>query len=326
MRRRLSIVIPAYNEESGLPRLFDALERLIPRLRSEVEVIFIDNCSTDDTGLMLEGWVAAHPGSRYIRFSRNFGPSVEASLTAGFTESTGDATVVLYSDLQDPPELIIEFERLWLDEGYNVVYGLQKSRKGEPLWRRTSVKIFYSALNRYADYPVPADAGDFRLIDRRVRDILLSMDERVRYSRGLVAWIGFRQIGVPYEREGRASGRSKANVFAITRTAMTAITGFSLAPLRMLTTAGLALCGLSVVLLIGLAVMWIYGQPVPGLTTVIGLILLTSGLNFAAVGVMGEYVGRIHTEVKARPIYVVDVNRSNPRETGHFDPVPAVDQ
>lgn len=300
----LSIVIPVYNEEAALPKLFAKLMELRAQLASNMQVIFVDNCSTDSSRELILEECRVQQDYQYIRFSRNFGPTVEASITAGYRAATGDAIVVLYSDLQDPPELILDFERLWL-EGYDVVYGQQTSRNGEPLWRRTSVRIFYRRMEKMAESPVPANAGDFRLISRRVRDALLDMGETARYTRGLVAWVGYRQTAVPYARAPRDSGKSKANFFAVSRTAMTAVTSFSMGPLRMLTAVGAVMSAICFLLILGYAVMWLLGQPLPGLTTVITLILFSAGANFAALGLIGEYIGRITTEVKHRPLYIV---------------------
>lgn len=301
----LSIVIPVYNEEAALPVLFGKLEELETQLLSDLEVVFVDNCSTDTSGELIKEQCRQNETYSYIRFSRNFGPTVEASITAGYRAAKGDAIVVLYSDLQDPPELIVEFERLWL-EGFDVVYGQQKSRSGEALWRRTLVKVFYRGMSTMADSPVPPNAGDFRLISRRVRDVLLDLGETARYTRGLVAWVGYRQIAVPYDRAPREGGKSKANFFAITRTAMTAVTSFSMGPLRMLTGIGAIISLICFMLIVAYAVLWLIGQPLPGLTTLITLILFSTGANFAALGLIGEYIGRITTEVKHRPLYVVD--------------------
>ena len=300
----LSIIVPVFNEEEVLPKLFTRLDSVLEDLKCEVEVILVDNRSTDATRQLARQKVAQDHRYRYIRFSRNFGPSVEASITAAYRACVGDAALVLYSDLQDPPELIPRFVALWR-EGYDVVYGVQRSRGGERLWRRTGTRIFYRLLARMSDIPIPVDAGDFRLVSRSVITVLLAMPERARYSRGLIAWIGFEQTAIPYDREPRSGGRSKANAPAIMRTAFNGLTSFSHAPLRYLTGAGLILSSVCTVLICSNLALWLFAEPVPGMTTVVILILFGIGANVLALGLLGEYIARLQTDVKKRPLYIV---------------------
>ena len=302
----LSIIVPFFNEQENLPLFYSSLTKVLDKISFDWELIFVDNCSNDDSANYARSLAKAESRIKYIRFSRNFGPSVESSINAGYQFCVGDAAIVIYSDLQDPPELILEFIEKW-NQGYDVVYGLQIARLGEPLWRRTSVKIFYKLLDRVSDSnPVPANAGDFRLVSRRVIDVLNQMPERSRYTRGLIAWVGFESIGVEYQRNPRLNGKSSANFFSIVTTAFTAITSFSLKPLRILTGLGISVTFLALSMAMFYAITFVFGNPVPGFTTIIIIGLFTLGLNMGALGIIGEYIGRINLETKQRPLYVID--------------------
>jgi glycosyltransferase involved in cell wall biosynthesis len=303
-RELISVIVPVYNEEGSLGQLIRRVTDIADSATVDCEIIFVDNASTDATRETLVLLSREDDRIKYIRMSRNFGPTVDTSLMAGMWAARGDAVVILYGDLQDPPEVVLEFIEQWR-AGYDVVYGVQTARLGEPLWRRTSAKVFYKLLETISDSPVPADAGDFRLLSRRVVDGVLAMPERARFTRGLSTWIGYPHIGVPYARVRRESGKSKASPFAITRTALTGITGFSLKPLRILTAAGVAISLLCMLLVVVLVVMWIFGSPLPGLTSVLVLVLLSTGLNLGGLGLIGEYLGRMQLEIKHRPHFVI---------------------
>lgn len=305
VRKKLSIIIPVYNEELALPKLLERVTSVLSEIDMTSELIFVDNCSTDRTEEFLIGAASKDSRIKVIRFSRNFGPTVEASIAAGYSHASGDAAIVLYSDLQDPPELIPDFVNLW-KAGNDVVFGMQLKRKGEPLWRRMAVRGFYKIFQNFSESPSMDNSGDFKLISRKVINVLNEMPERARFSRGLISWIGFQSVGLPYEREARASGKSKANFFAITRTAFNGLTSFSLKPLRILTGTGFAITGLSILFMSWLVVVALFGQPLPGLTTIACISVLTLGMTMGALGLIGEYVGRIQIEVKQRPLYVID--------------------
>jgi glycosyltransferase involved in cell wall biosynthesis len=302
--KKLSIIVPVFNEEDSIPTLVKRISNSVVGL-VEWEIIFVDNCSTDNTNSVIRGLLLSEPRIKYIRFTRNFGPDVEASLDAGYRNSSGDAAIVIYSDLQDPPELIPDFIDKW-NQGFDVVYGIQTRRLGEKAWRRVAVKLFYRIFRSLSDSPTMTDSGDFKLVSRRVIDQLIEMPERGRFSRGLIAWLGFPSIGIPYVREPRHSGKSKARIFSIIRTAFTAITSFSLKPLRILTGFGAIVTLSSLLFIIALAIGAIFGNPQPGITTVASISLLTLGLTMGALGLIGEYLGRIQIEVKGRPLYVID--------------------
>ena len=298
----ISIIIPARNEAANIERLERELRAVTESLPDDFEFIIVDNDSADRTGELAKAVCARDARWRYIRFSRNF--TVEMSMTAGYELARGEAMIVLYSDLQDPPELIGRFLERWR-EGYDVVYGVRSVRPGEPAWRNAAIHVVYRLIAWCSDVPIPTDAGDFRLISRPVRDALLQCGETNRYLRGLIAWLGFRQIGVPYERRARTAGRSQAPFWHLVAFTFNAITSFSLRPLRLFTLFGLALlavCALAVPVYVGLAIV---GSPPAGVTTIIVLLCVAIGLNSLGIGILGEYLGRTYAEVKRRPLYVI---------------------
>jgi dolichol-phosphate mannosyltransferase len=298
----ISIVIPAFNEEENIRRLERELLAAVEPLPYVFEFIVIDNSSTDSTGEMVKAVCARDPRWKYLRFSRNF--TVEMSITAGYHYSSGAAIIVLYSDLQDPPDVIPRFIEKWC-EGYDVVYGVRTARPGDAGWRNTAVRIAYRLIGWFSDVAIPNDTGDFRLITRQVRDALEQCPEQNRYMRGLIAWLGFRQAGISYERQPRKAGRSKAPVVDLLFFAFNAITSFSLKPLRLFTLMGSIILVVSVVAAFAYALLWFTKSPPPGITTIIVLLLAAIGLNSIGIGILGEYVGRSYVETKRRPLYIV---------------------
>jgi polyisoprenyl-phosphate glycosyltransferase len=284
---------------------------VIQPLPFNFEFIVVDNASTDQTGKKIKEICDRDSRWRYIRFSRNF--SVEMSLTAGYHEAKGDAIIVLYSDLQDPPEIIPRFIEKWKD-GYDVVYGVRTVRPGDPAWRNFMVKIAYQLIRWFSEVPIPTDAGDFRLVTRQVRNGLEQCGEYNRYLRGIFAWLGFRQIGIEYERRPRIKGESKApfwNTFFFT---VNAITSFSLRPLRIFSLMGGIMLLVSTIASIIYAALWLLESPPPGITTLIILSLFGIGLNSLGIGVLGEYIGRIYAETKARPKYIIQEFYAQPTD------------
>lgn len=298
----VSIVIPARNEEGNIARLQTELLAAVAGLPYEFEFIVIDNASEDQTGGLVKAICARDPRWKYMRFSRNF--SVEMSITAGYRAANGQAIIVLYSDLQDPPEVIPRFLQKW-QEGFDVVYGVRQVRPGEPVWRNLLVKYVYRTIVWAAEVPIPLDAGDFRLITKEVRDALEQCDEYNRYLRGLIAWLGFRQIGIPYARRARYLGVSKAPFWEMVFFAFNGITSFSLKPLRLFTIFGGLVLGVSGVAILIYTTLFLSGSPPPGITTIIVLLIIAIGLNSFGIGVLGEYLGRTYSEVKRRPLYIV---------------------
>jgi dolichol-phosphate mannosyltransferase len=298
----ITIVIPALNEEENIPSLEREVHEALDGLPYDFEFIVIDNGSTDRTHDLVLDICARDRRWRYVRFSRNFG--VEASMAAGYGLAAGDAIVVLYSDLQDPPSVIPEMLQKW-QAGYDVVYGVRTVRHGDPAWRNALIRLAYRIIDALADVPIPRNAGDFRLISRPVRDALAGFGETNRYTRGLIAWLGFQQTGVEYERRSRTAGDSKAPIGALIVFALNAVTSFSLRPLRLFAWLGFALVAASLVAVPVYVLLYVAGNPPPGLTTLIILGLLGIGVNSLGIGILGEYLGRTYAETKRRPLYVI---------------------
>lgn len=301
-RELISIIIPARNEEANIDALEKRLLSVTEGLPFDFEFIVIDNASTDGTPDKVKTICDRDPRWKYIRFSRNF--SVEMSLTAGYHEARGHAIVVVYSDLQDPPEIIPSFIEKW-KEGYDVIYGVRTIRPGDPAWRNFMIGIAYRLIRWFSEVPIPTDAGDFRLITRQVRDALEECGEYNRYLRGLFAWLGFRQIGVPYERQARVKGISKAPFWDVMLFTVNAITSFSLRPIRLFTIMGFIVLMISILAAFVYAFLWLTGSPPPGITTLIILSFVGIGLNSLGIGILGEYLGRVYAETKSRPKYVI---------------------
>ncbi len=302
---KLSIIVPFYNEEKGLNTFYNRTIKVLESIEYDYELIYVDNCSQDNSVLIVLDQIKKNSKIKYIKMSRNFGPSVEASISAGLENCSGDAAIILYSDLQDPPEVMVQFIKEW-EEGIDVVYGRQIKRKGDPVWRNFLVQSYYRIFAFLSDVDLPSNSGDFRLVNRKVIDALNSIPEKARYFRGLSSWVGFKSMAVDYEREPRLSGKSTSNLFAITITAFTAITSFSVKPLRIITFFGFGFLITSGVFTGYLFVNWLFDNSIPGLTSITVLILLTSAINLLSLGIIGEYVSRIQTEVKNRPVYLID--------------------
>lgn len=298
----VSLVVPAYNEEENVDALHTRLTDVMQSLGVPYEVIFMDNASTDRTGEFVKGVVERDSRWRYVRLSRNFGYQI--NISAGLSYARGDAIVILDADLQDPPELIAPLVAKWR-EGYDVVYGIRVRREGEPFWRRVAMRLYYRILNRMSPVPLPVDAGDFRLISRRVQQAILRFPESSRYVRGLFAYVGFEQTGIQYTRDGRAAGQSKFAFWHMISLAVDGIVSFSMLPLRAMAFVG-ALVVVAGVAYGGFALYERFFTEVPaGWTTVVILLLILGGVQLVFLGLIGEYVGRIYLDVKQRPLWLV---------------------
>ncbi len=300
----LSLVIPCFNEQEALRETSKRLAAVLEQAHTTFEIIYVDDGSTDSTPDVLRELQAEDKRVRVIRFSRNFGHQV--AITAGMEHAGGLAVVILDADLQDPPEVIPEFLAKWLD-GYDVVYGVRSERDGETPFKRWTAKLFYRLMGHLSDVSIPVDTGDFRLMDRRVVNAMLSMPERDRFVRGMVSWLGFSQIGVPYRREARVAGVTKFPVFKMIRFALDAIFSFSTLPLRLATWVGLAASGLSVLGILVVLLDKYLAVPgmVKGWSSTVIAVLFIGGVQLICIGIIGEYVGRIYGESKRRPLYVV---------------------
>lgn len=299
----LSVVIPCHNEAEVLPEtLIRVRTACLAERLADTEIILVDDGSTDATWAEIARQSVAHPTVRGLRLSRNFGH--QAALTAGLRLSRGNRVLILDADLQDPPELLGRMMAA-LDAGHDVAYGQREVRQGDGPLKRLTAWAYYRLLNFLSEVPLPLDTGDFRLMSRRAVDAFLSLPEHGRFVRGMVAWIGFSQAPVPYAREPRFAGQSKYGARQMLRLAMEGITSFSLRPLRL----GLLLGG--IMLLVSLALLllvlgtWLFGYTVRGWTSILVVLLGIGGVQTLLLGVIGEYVGKIFVEAKARPIYLV---------------------
>jgi polyisoprenyl-phosphate glycosyltransferase len=299
----LSIVMPAMNEEANLARAYDEVTAVMAGEQYDYEVIVVDNASTDRTGEVAAGLTQRDSRWRYVRFSRNF--SVEISIAAGLRFARGDAAMILFSDLQDPPQLIPEFLRRW-EEGHDVVYGQVRKRQGDPLWKAWGARLFYRIINVLADVEITPNATDFRLLSRRAIDALNQFDERNRYLRGFAHWIGFKRCAVVYDRLQRTAGKSKAPSLYLLNLAANAITCFSIKPLQLFSLAGAAALVGTICLALTTIGSWLFSYTVPGLTTVYLLLLANLAVMLLGFGTIGEYVGRIYIEAKKRPLFLID--------------------
>jgi glycosyltransferase involved in cell wall biosynthesis len=304
-RQTLSVVVPAYNEEGNVPRLYERLAATLEPLDLDWELIFAVDPSTDRTEEEISKLRSQDQRVKMIRFSRRFGQP--AATLAGMAAASGDACVVIDCDLQDPPELLVEFVARWR-EGYDVVYAQRRSRKGETLVKRIVSSIGYAVIKRIAEVEIPPNTGDFRLMSRRVVDHVVALDEAHGFLRGLVALVGFRQTAVLYDRDARAAGSGKYNrLLGSLVIGVNGIVGFSRYPLHLISLGGVILSFFAVVLALAYGALKLAGVPFPtGNPTVVVLVCLFSGIQLLSLGVMGEYVGRIYEEVKGRPRYIVE--------------------
>ena len=304
-RMLLSVVIPCMNEQEALRKTNHQLLSILERISLNFELIYVDDGSTDSTAELLRDLQAHDSRIRIIRFSRNFGHQV--AITAGLEHSSGDAVVIIDADLQDPPEVILDFVAKWLD-GYDVVYGIRTEREGETRFKLWTAKLFYRVIRTLSDTPIPLDTGDFRLMDRRVVDALLSMPERDRFVRGMVSWLGFSQAAVGYRRFPRAAGVTKFSPFKMLRFALDGIFSFSILPLRLATWTGFAASGLAVLGIILVLLERVVGIAglVKGWSSAIITELFIGGAQLICLGIIGEYIGRIYGEAKRRPLYVIE--------------------
>ncbi|MDP9174052.1 MAG: glycosyltransferase family 2 protein [Planctomycetota bacterium] len=299
----LSIVVPAYNEEAILPSLRRAVDEFLSTLPCPVEVLFINDGSSDQTLDLLMDWAAADPRIKVVGLARNFGH--QAAVTAGLDLAGGDAIVIIDADLQDPLEVIPEMLEKYR-EGYDVVYGQRVSREGETAIKRFTAWLFYRLMRVFIYKDLPSDAGDFRLVSRRCLDALKSMRETHRFIRGMVAWVGFAQTSVKYQRRRRLAGDSKYPFWKMVRFAWTAAISFSPAPLRLSLIMGVlvALAGLGEGIYAVLRALIIH-DTVPGWASAITVVCVIGGAILISIGILGEYVGRIFEASKGRPLYIV---------------------
>ncbi len=298
-----SIVAPIFNELDNLPELYRRVRDVMSATRGTWELVLVDDGSTDGSTERILQLAKQDKHVRPVIFARNFGHQV--AITAGWDYARGEAVVIIDADLQDPPEAIPDLIAKWR-EGYEVVYAVRAEREGETWFKKTTAALFYRIVHRITDVKIPVDTGDFRLMDRKVVDVLKTMRERHRFPRGMSAWVGFRQIGVPYKRAARHAGVTKYPFKNMLKLALNAITGFSYFPLQLATYFGFAAAGLAIIGIPVVISMRLAGQGAfLGQATTLIAVLFLGGVQLISLGVLGEYLGRIYDEVKGRPLYIV---------------------
>ncbi|PZT95783.1 MULTISPECIES: glycosyltransferase family 2 protein [Sphingomonas] len=304
IRPALSIVVPCYNEAACLDVLhtrISAAARAV--VGDDHEIVLVNDGSRDQSWAVMERLAASDPRLVAINLSRNHGHQL--ALTAGLDLCAGERILIIDADLQDPPELLADMLATMESEGADVVYAVRRKREGETFFKKLTAAGFYRVLDRVTDTPIPLDTGDFRLMSRRALDALLSLPEQARFIRGMVAWVGFRQVPFPYDRDERLAGESKYPLGKMIRFALDAVTGFSTAPLRLASHMGLVLTGLSLLLFAYIAIGWLSGSAVQGWTSTMLVVVFLGAVQMFVLGMIGEYLGRLYVESKRRPLYLV---------------------
>jgi dolichol-phosphate mannosyltransferase len=303
MKITYSIVAPIYNEKANLPELHRRITEVMNRTRKPWELVLVDDGSTDGSTDILRGMAKKDKRVRPVIFARNFGHQV--AVTAGLDYARGEAVVIIDADLQDPPELILEMAKKWR-EGYEVVFAVRTEREGESWFKLWTASLFYRLIYRITDVKIPLDTGDFRLLDRKVVDVLSRMRERHRFLRGMSAWVGFKQIGVEYKRAARTAGETKYPFRKMFRLAINAVTGFSYFPLQVATFVGFFSAGIAILAMPVVIYLRASGsQAFFGQATTLLAVLFLGGVQLISLGILGEYIGRLYDEAKGRPLYIV---------------------
>jgi dolichol-phosphate mannosyltransferase len=297
-----SIIAPVFNEEETLPHFYEEVITVMEGLAEPFELILINDGSTDGSYKIMQALHAHDPRVHIVDFSRNFGHQI--AISAGIDYASGEAVIILDADLQDPPQVIPSLIERW-KAGAEVVYAQRTSREGETRFKLLTASVFYRLIARITSVNIPRDTGDFRLLDRRVVNALVRMREQHRFMRGLSAWVGFRQEAVPYQRHSRFAGTTKYPLGKMIRFSMDAITSFSHVPLQLATSFGFILAGISLLGIIIAAILRIFTGAIVGQASTLILVLFLGGIQLIFLGIIGEYLGRIYDEVRARPLYVV---------------------
>jgi polyisoprenyl-phosphate glycosyltransferase len=310
----LEVLIPAFNEEAVLQLCHERLFAVLDTLPLSCRVLFVDDGSTDQTWTLIQALSERDRRVRGLRLSRNFGK--EAALTCALDHADADAIVVIDADLQDPPELIAQFVQHW-QAGADVVYGVRTERAGESWFKKTTAALFYQLMSRVSDTPIPQNTGDFRLMSRRAVTAIKALRERNRFMKGLFAWVGFKAIAVPYQREARAAGSTKWNYWRLWNFALDGVTSFSTGPLKIATYVGVLTSLFAFVFgVFIIAKTLLIGDPVRGFPSLMVVVLFLGGIQLMALGVIGEYLGRLMLEAKQRPVYLIDAEISGEQPPG----------
>jgi glycosyltransferase involved in cell wall biosynthesis len=310
----MSIAVPIFNELESLPELYRRVSEVMEHQGLAWELILVDDGSTDGSRAWIQDTADRDPHVEAVIFARNFGHQI--AVTAGLDACRGDALIIMDADLQDPPEVIPDLIAKWR-EGYEVVYAIRAEREGETWFKKISAALFYRLINSITDVDIPLDTGDFRLMDRQVVDVLTSMREKHRFPRAMVAWVGFRQIGVPYQRAARFAGETKYPFRKMLRLALNAITGFSYFPLQIATYLGFISAGLSILAIPLVITLRLVGnEAFFGQASTLIAVLFLGGVQLISLGILGEYIGRLYDEAKGRPLYIVRKDREKSK-AGH---------
>ncbi|MBI2785220.1 MAG: glycosyltransferase family 2 protein [Legionella longbeachae] len=303
----ISCVVPVYNEEAGIAEFITALIETLKNLNYVYEILIVDDGSQDNTPAIIQQ-LRSRFNLRYIRFSRNFGK--ENAISAGLDSAQGDAVILIDADFQHPLELLSQFIVKW-ENGYDMVYAVRQSRSDESWLKRTCAKAFYQFTSRINRINIPANAGDFRLLDRKIVNALQKLPERNRFMKGLYSWVGFKQIAIPFAVQPRKMGTSQWGFYSLLDLAITGITSFTAFPLRMIAIGGIGVATLAILYGIWIIISTlIFGIETPGWATIVTTITFFGGLQLFALGVVGEYIGRVFDEVKHRPHYIIDEESS----------------
>jgi dolichol-phosphate mannosyltransferase len=299
----VSVAVPVYNELESLPELHRRVTEVMSAQGEGWELILIDDGSTDGSREWIQDLARSDAHVQPVIFARNFGHQI--AVTAGLDKCRGQALVIMDADLQDPPEVIPQLIEKWR-EGYEVVYAVRAERKGETWFKKITAAVFYRIINRITDVDIPLDTGDFRLMDRQVIDVLASMREKHRFPRAMVAWVGFRQTGVPYLRAARYAGETKYPFQKMLRLALNAVTGFSYFPLQIATYMGFVSAGLSILAIPLVIILRLIGnEAFFGQASTLIAVLFLGGVQLISLGILGEYIGRLYDEAKGRPLYII---------------------
>lgn len=315
MKPTFTIIAPIYNEHECLPELYKRVKTTLDTTGEAWEFILVDDGSRDGSTDIIRELAQEDSRVRPVIFARNFGHQI--AVTAGMDYSRGDAVIVIDADLQDPPEVILQLIAKWR-EGYQVVYAVRTEREGETWFKTMTASLFYRLIYRITEVKIPMDSGDFRLLDRRVVNVMNSMRERHRFLRGMSSWAGFRQIGVPYRRAARFAGSTKYPLRKMLRLAENAVTGFSYFPLQLASYLGFisAVIGILLIPVVAYLRLFTAHQELVGQATTLIVVMLFCGVQLICLGIMGEYIGRIYDEVKGRPLYTVS---QDPADFPHAD-------
>ena len=299
---RYSVILPVFNEQDNLLKLHQRLTGAIDSITTDYEMIFIDDCSNDNSYEILKALNKQDLRVKIIKFTKNCGHQI--AITCGLDFAEGNAAIIMDADLQDPPEVIPKFIEKH-EQGYEIVYAIREKREGETFFKKVTAFFFYRIMKVFTNIEMPLDAGDFRLIDRKVIDSLKSMQERNKFLRGLIVWTGYSQIGVPFRRDARNAGTTKYTTLKMFKLAFDGIFSFSNIPLRFATIFGLLVSVLSFLLAIYALYLKFSNIAVPGWTSLLLTILFIGGVQLMTIGIIGEYLGRIYDEVKMRPLYII---------------------